>query len=468
MKKLITCFLVCLLASSLCLTVFVSAEKNIADTISLPAALVQGHSYDLQVADTVLTVNGQVCDGSFTAEGAETVLSYADAKGNAIADFTLPVVDTKGASDHCAYFYADSGVTKAENENDVALSFSKDGQAAFISKLNAEDLAMYLSFPEGKTNYEKLHLTLTDATNATVKLTFTVDMAEKTVTQGKQVAELEKLGDSLQLRFKGAARKLMLGNDKTLFACNTDDSGEDLAGFPGGVYLTLAVEGVSGASTVGFNRVGNQPLGHKDSDAADAVEPTVQLTSVLPSTLKMGDTFRLPSYRVYDVLSTVTESKIVVEAPDGTQYTEDFTVSQYGKYKLTVIAKDSSGNQMKANKTVFVNDDIAPELTVSSMENTTYKVGEAVKIPGYSVTDNLDTYSVDVILFMPNGEIRMLTHDEKGEMTYCLTDTSMYPASFISDNNSFKAEQAGTHTIRYVAYDDQYNRVVQNVTFTVE
>lgn len=468
MKKRVSLLLACLLVLTLCLTAMVGAEKDVVNTISLPAALLKGHSYDLQIADASLSVNGESCEGVFVAEGTQAVIAYTDGEGSAIASYTLPVIDTKDSADHCAYFYDPSGaVSKAENENNIALSFSKDSAVSFLTVLNPEDLAMYFTAVEGKTNFDSVSFTLTDAKNATVKVTFTVDTAAKTVAQGSQKAEIEDIYDVVQLRYKDASQKLMLGNDSALFSCEKDDSGEDFSGFPGGVYLTVSFAGVKGASTLNMTRLGNHALGHKNSTSPDMTEPTVSFTSNVPSTMYIGDVFEMPAYEVYDVFSPVTESSVTVEAPDGTAYTESFTVSQYGKYKLTSIAKDACGNQAKSVKMIFVNDDVAPELTVSQMESTSYKVGDAVKIPGYTVSDNLGQYNVDVILFLPNSEIRLLTHDATGEITYCLTDSSLYSASFISDNNSFKAEQAGEYIIRYVAYDDQYNRVVQELSFQV-
>lgn len=469
MKKKVSLLLACMVVLALCLPAMVVAEKDVVNTISLPAALIKGHSYDLQIADAKLSVNGESCEAAFVADGTQAVIAYTDGEGSAIASYTLPVIDTQNSTDHCAYFYDPSGaVSKAENENNIALSFSKDSSVSFLTKQNPQDLAMYFAGVEGKTNYDTVSFTLTDATNATVSLTFTVDTAAKTVCFGNQKAELEELYDVVQLRYKDASQKLMLGNDKTLFVCEKNDSGEAFEGFAGGVYLTIGFNGVKGASTMYMNRVGNHPLGHKNSTSPDMTEPTMVFTSAVSSTMYMDDVFTIPAYAVYDVLSPIAESSVTVEAPDGTVYTEDFTISQYGKYKLTSVAKDACGNQAKSVKMIFVNDDVVPELTVSAMESTTYKVGDSVKIPGYTASDNLGDYNVDVILFLPNAEIRLLTHDDTGEITYCLTDSSLYSASFIGDNSSFKAEQAGEYTIRYVAYDDQYNRVVQELSFNVQ
>ncbi len=468
MKNKFSLLLACLLVFSLCLPSMVRAEKDITSTISLPAALIKGHSYDLQIPEVSLRVGGESCDGAFVAEGSAVELAYADASGSTIAEYTIPVVNTNDSTDHCAYFYDQSGaVTKVENENDIALSFAEDSSVAFLTKLNAQDLAMYFSIVEEEIQFETLKFTLTSAENAQVKLTFTVDTAAKTISLGSQKAELEDLNDIVQLRYKDSGQKLMLGNDTLLFVCEKDDNSQSFSGFGSGVYLTVEFTGVKGAGTVNMIRVGNHPLGHKNSTSPDMIEPAIAIADAVPSTMYMGDEFEFPAYEVFDVLSPVTESSVTVEAPDGTVHTESFTISQYGNYKLTYIAKDACGNQAKSIRMIYVNDDVAPELTVSPMEKTTYKVGDAVKIPTYTVSDNLDIYNVDVILFLPNAEIRLLTHDAVGEITYCLTDSSLYNAGFICDNSSFKAEQTGKYTLRYVAYDDQHNRVVQELSFEV-
>ena len=211
MKKKVSLLLACLLVLALCLPALVGAEKDVASTISLPAALIKGHSYDLQIADAKLSINGESCEAAFVADGSQAVIAYADAEGNAIASYTLPVIDTRDSADHCAYFYDPSGaVSKAENENNIALSFSKDSSVSFLTIQNPQDLAMYFAGVEGKTEYDTVSFTLTDAADRTVSLTFTVDTAAKTVSFGKQKAQLEELYDVVQLRYKNAAQKLIL------------------------------------------------------------------------------------------------------------------------------------------------------------------------------------------------------------------------------------------------------------------
>lgn len=467
MKKKIILSLVCLLIASLCLSVFVGAQKNPADSISLPAALISGHTYDLQQPDLQLTVNGESCNEPIAILGevgaaTQMELRYADSEGNEVAAYTLPVVDTNGSLNRCAYFYDQTGkVTVKENKDDISLSFSQDAEISFINLLSADEFA--IQFTEQTTNYEAITLKLTDEKDKSNSLTFVIDVAEKTVNVNGQEASL---GDNLRLKYRDVSRIITNYDDQELISCTTDN-GTSFNGFSGGVYLTIGFQNVTGSSTVCINRLNNQALGHKDSTEADISEPQISILSALSSKQNMGETFVFPEIAAYDVLSDITETTITVEAPDGTEYTEPFAISQYGRYKMLITAKDSCGNKVKVNKVVFVSDDVAPTLTVNALSQTEYKVGDTVSIPTYTATDNMENCRVDVILILPDAQVRLLTSDLNGEITYALTDATLYNSTFRVDNTSFRAEQKGTYTLRYVANDDQYNRAVQELTFTV-
>lgn len=468
MKKKIILSLACLLIASLCLSVFVGAQKNPADSISLPAALISGHTYDLQQEGLQLTVNGQSCNEPIAilgevGAGTQMELRYADSEGNEVAAYTLPVVDTNGSLNHCAYFYDQTGkVTVKENKDDISLSFSQDAEISFINLLSADEFA--IQFTEQTTNYEAITLKLTDEKDKSNSLTFVIDVAEKTVNVNGQEGSL---GDNLRLKYRDVSRIITNYDDQELIACTTGDDGQPFNGFSSGVYLTIGFQNVTGSSTVCINRLNNQALGHKDSNEADISEPQISILSALGSKQNMGETFVFPEIAAYDVLSNITETTITVEAPDGTEHTEPFAISQYGRYKMLITAKDSCGNKVKVNKVVFVSDDVAPTLTVNALSQTEYKVGDTVSIPTYTATDNMENCRVDVILILPDAQVRLLTSDLNGEITYALTDATLYNSTFRVDNTSFRTEQKGTYTLRYVANDDQYNRAVQELTFTV-
>ena len=468
MMKKLSFTLACLLVLSLCLCLGAGAQNDAAQSISLPAALIQGHTYDLRFPGMSLIVNGTPCEGSFAAEGDRAELVYTGTDGSEVGSYILPVIDTKNSADHCAYFYDATGaISVKENVNDITLSLSKDSQISFIGTLPADNFGINMVISKEASQYEALILKLTDTADAQNSLSFRIDLAAGAVTLGKEAYRPHKMPTTYQLRYKNTVQQLYI-SDNPAFACEVNDQGNKFEGFSGGVYLTMEFEGVTGDSQVEITRLCNQPMGHKDSAAVDSTEPVIVITSQLSSRLYMQDTFQIPKFAAYDVFGQIVESSVSVEMPDGTTSSEDFTVSQYGRYKITFVAKDSNGNKVKSSKTVYVNDDVAPQLQVAKLEKDSYKLGSAVTFPTYTASDNLEVCYVDVILILPNSEARLLTHDASGEITYTLTDTALYSASFRNNETSFKAEQTGTYTLRYVAYDDQFNKTVQELTFTVK
>ena len=65
-----------------------------------------------------------------------------------------------------------------------------------------------------------------------------------------------------------------------------------------------------------------------------------------------------------------------------------------------------------------------------------------------------------------DGEIFLL-HDDNGNVTSYICNKDIYPASFGVSDNSFHAEQMGNYILRFIAYDDMYNRTVVELPFTV-
>ena len=107
-------------------------------------------------------------------------------------------------------------------------------------------------------------------------------------------------------------------------------------------------------------------------------------------------------------------------------------------------------------------------MNVSELKKTSYKQGDTVELPSYTASDNLGVCTVDVILILPNSELRLLSHDENGSVTYYTKNTDLYLSSFGVSDTSFCAEQTGRYVLRFVAYDDIYNRTVVELPFDVK
>lgn len=476
MKKRLAILLACVLAVSVIAGAVISASAAEKPEASLPTVLISGFSYELPALEgKTAFVNGTEANGSFVAEGERVTVEYkASSDAAADASYIIPVVDTKNASDHCAYFYSPNGTVRASETSDyIALSASADGEATFANALNASAFSVNMEF-SAATNYSALELVLTDASNREVSLTASIDPNGEIISGADQSAEFS--GGMLLLKYDNRACSFQDSTTgESLLTFTVDDKGDAFTGFSNGVYMTLRFVGVNGSSEVYLKRLVNQPLGHRDAQIADQTEPTIALAGALDSKQSKGSKLEIPAAEGFDVFSQITGSTITVKSPSGAQlYSGDFAgyvpveITENGKYQIVYRAEDSHGNAAELTRTVFVNDDVAPELNVSELKKTSYKQGDAVELPSYTASDNLGVCTVDVILILPNSELRLLSHDENGSVTYYTKNTDLYLSSFGVSDTSFCAEQTGRYVLRFVAYDDIYNRTVVELPFDVK
>ena len=469
-QRIITALLSLLM---LCSFAVVRVDAQEAEKTS-PPALALGFSYSAAElgygGGDIVSVNGEACS-TVVADGTSMEVGIRLQDGS-VKTVSYPVVDCTARS---ALFYSrDRSVKAVETEEGMILSATKDGSATFLRPLSAAALVMNLEFQ----NAEKLGaltLTLTDAANSAVSLTLKLNPENHSATFGSQSAEGVVSDSMVLLKYNNYSRSFQdTSTDSTLFTCESDDQGNVFDGFSGGVYLTVGFESAKGNSVVCFKRLMNQPLGTRDGEAKDQTEPVISLTSQLVTSQRVGDTFILPSYAVYDVFNEIAESSVSVQSPSGkVLYQGDgegfqpFAIDEYGKYKITIRALDTAANSTEFTRTVNVGDDVAPELTVSPLAKTEYKLGAEISIPSYTVTDNQNFANVDVILLLPNSERSFLLHDDNGNVTSYICNRDVYPASFGVSDNSFHAEQTGNYILRFIAYDDMYNRTVVELPFTV-
>lgn len=385
--------------------------------------------------------------------------------------------DVAGELDHAALFIDESGKMTAEETADyIVLSAGSDAEAIFANVLSAGAFVLNLEFDYKAADYSAFIIKLTDAENPDISLTFAVDPMEETITYGEETLELSMSGGMLMLKYADAAQLLQdTSSDTSLFTITADDQGNPFDGFSGGVYMTLGFRDVTGKCAVNLKKLQNQALGHRDEYVADQTEPQIVLSGSLNAKQRKGAQLQIPDFEAYDVYSEVTSKTIKVVSPGGQELFSgkfaDYSpvdITENGKYDVIYQAEDAYGNVASVTKSVFSNDDVAPELTVSDLEKSEYKLGDTVTIPAYTASDNLDVCFVDVILVLPDSQMYLLKHDDNGSVTSYIKNTDLLRASFGVSDTSFKAEKTGTYMFRFVAYDDIYNRTVIEVPFQVK
>ncbi len=471
----------------------------------LPAAFIYGFSYDLPAAHgyenggTVLSskisVDGAEINGAFTpstaqaASGKVTVKYTAQGEsGEAVFEKEIKVVSPIAKQgdaeyiDQTAYFVTSSAVATMEKDY-VSVKFGANGEFTFANKLNAR--AASITFACKDKNFDNLQVVLSDSEDPNKVVTLTV-----TYDDGKYYLYLPNDGNRYNLGQKGesvgisynATSYSVKGVDNVV--CGTIskyDNGDEFEGFGDAVYISVVCHAESDV-TVNFTNIVNQTLGHRSSagviGSTDRILPQIVADEDTDNNYDIGDTATIYAVKAFDVLSPVTSVKVTVTAPNGTRVldnvegTEVHTISldNYGVYIVKYTATDSYGKNANYSKTIFVKETEAPLLKVDANKiHATYKVGDTIEIPSYTVTDNSGSYNLDVMLICPDNYIVYLMNDDSGYVQSCLVvENAKLPSGFLVNENAFRLTKAGTYTLRYFAYDEFYNCVTVDVTIVAE
>ena len=482
----------------------------------MPPVLMEGFTYEVFSPKAIKTANGveTVLATQVTANGVAVTGNTFKAEGNSMeivyftegmpeenqVKFVIPVVSgsktvsiARPGTDQVIerkslvlenYFYVNKGnVTVENNKDDIYLSTASNGsEVIFANRLSAHEFSLVAKADVDSMNFSSFVVKLTDATNSNISLTIKVDMNEKKVYYPNGSSSFSIMNNEWNLQYRNSSLELLDNKGNVVGLCTLDDNGNTFKGFAQGVYMSLSFEGVEGTAGIYLKKINNQALGHAKENLTqttvitEETNPIIVYDATVRTEQLMGETLVYPTFAVYDVFSEIKTATITVKAPDGTvlktlanDVYEAVKIEQFGKYKVIYYAEDGSGNSVEFSKTIFVNDTVAPTLSVNALAKTEYAVGDVVELPTYyDVSDNLGDYTVDVSVILPNNEMRLLVHDVNGEKTYYTNNRTLYNASFCVSDTSFRAEFKGTYTLRYVVYDAQFNKSVVELTFTVK
>ena len=463
-------------------------------------ALLKDFSYDFPEALVVETVdgavislpcdtyvNGEKVDGSFVADGEEVVIRYVayGATGTAEWSDTIPVVDAEAGKYKSKYFYTvDEALQIIDQKTELEFVFIDNAQATFINSISTQNLTLSLLYNVDKVNFSQMKLIVTDAADNKLSVTFNLfyDKASDawSLMLNDDVLPSAYAASKGTLSFTYSAKdyKVIDTNGEEIVKVTSYDNGETFNGFSDAVYLTIAFAGVNGESTIAMNKLCNQSMGYNKSaleKAKDEIKPIIVLDEAFLLRQNLGSKAQIPTAKAFDVLGQIAEFTVTVDmdgvvlATGAGDEALDLTLDKAGYYSVTYYAKDTNGNFMSLPYMILVSDVTAPTLTVENSLKKTYNVGDAIAIPEYSAVDNGATCYIQVMVMLPNDEMRILHYVVNGEVTSLLNkDHIVYDSSFKVDDNTFVAEQKGTYTLRVVAYDEYYNYVVKEIEFQVK
>ena len=470
------------------------------ENFSLPPILINGHNYTLpeysgaEVVDGVtryltasVSVNGEpLVNNSFTATGTSAVIKYTlkGVKGNIEHIENVQVIDVGYPIHLEKYFQGD--FIEESNTNDVTLkASSSNAHDIFASILSYKNL--YVKFAIDKDSFacDELEFKFTDSTNKNNSLSFHIKVKSNqtylSIGSSKTDYEfssfIEDDNETYAIDFNSSTRVLKDVLHKDVELVNYNDQGEPFIGFGGGVYLDITMKNIKSDSFVKMYSISNQPLGHLNySEYYDFSDPIIVFHDNFITEQEYGADAFVPGVEIFDVLSNA-EVTVSVKAPDGTykirnldgRVDHSFVLDQFGSYLVTYRGEDSEGNIVSYPRKILVYDFIAPEITITGSLKATYGINASVTIPSYKVTDNLNDYTLDILLIMPNDEVRLLLIDRNGQVTsYLEKDNMYYNSSFKVNSKTFRAEQYGHYIMRFVAYDSDYNKTVKELSFDVK
>ena len=173
------------------------------------------------------------------------------------------------------------------------------------------------------------------------------------------------------------------------------------------------------------------------------LDPNMDVNSkVNPSIAKAYDVITGQSKVTFKVVSP--SGKTVASGDAGSR--KEITLNEYGKYEILYTAEDKNYNKSSVNFAVIVTDTEKPVLTVSGELAGEYKLGDEIKIPTASATDNQDlNVNISCYIKNPYGVLQRVKMSERVKLT-----------------------EMGTYIVTVVATDSYSNSARKTFKFTVK
>ena len=391
-------------------------------------------------AELKITFKAEGANGTFSDTRNVTVVQTKTEEGT----FYLP-----------SYMQPYSGSAIAV-EDDAAMKFSSTQEGASMRYIK-DMLAMGFTVRMVPQGADSFTVRVFDSVDPGIAFEITLTAgAESTAIaiNGEEVgSESTLFGGTFILGYSASGITVNL---QTFAAPALDMSGDAFAGFPSGkVRFSVTFGAPSGTepATVSITGVGSQVFTASQT-MSDAIGPEIYIEepAIVPR-LQKGESFTIPAGYAADILSDVASFTVTVTANGNTVFESDdpvagaaVTTDQFGYYRITYTAVDTSGKTSQRVTTVYVVDTEAPVITVSGTLPASVSVGDTVAVPDFSASDNYTSGSsleTRIIVIGPDYDHRVIAPDENGEY-------------------SFTADREGKYTVRYYAEDEDGNYVFED------
>ncbi len=360
------------------------------------------------------------------------------------------------------FFVGDITAREATEDDGIFLTIAEDGaKINFINDLLLIDGNIKFALVADYANFSSFDLLFTDSKDGIEQVKVTINVVKgmlNSATYNGTTYNLVTVSTAGEIAFSTDMKSVTING--TTIVLDKDVHGMTFNGFKQGrAYMELTFNDVTAESKIVFTEFNNQLLGDED---LDMVRPVVKMNYEYGGTYLQGDDYvvKLPTFG--DVLDSSIRMKLSVSGPNGAFLTakdgtvlngilcnQEYTITLKDIGNYVVSFKIESLSQKggvyfwgeKFQYIVSVKDTEAPTIKVNVKDRTSVKVGNTVKIPKATVTDNFSE-NLTVYIYVQTPEGKYIT----------------------AKGNQFKAEQKGEYVVTFMAMDDYGNMTLKTYT----
>lgn len=382
---------------------------------------------------------------------------------NASYNAEIPVIKSWGQENGRAKmlyenFFVGSGFNCVQGEQLSFQATEPEGSWQFANTLLAEDFSMELQAVAGSMDYESLVIEMRDSLNEEESLQVELPYVEGvlSVKTGNKTQTLKK---GIDLSTAGIIKITVTNGELYVAGAKIKDT--KVPKFSSDrLYLTVGFKGAGAKAEYQLLSLNNHTFG---SSKTDKIAPKIVIRGDYGGSHSYQDEITLPSAVAGDTLNpnikftmTVSFEDEILKDVNGKELKDvdpakEYTIkaAEYGRYNVVYTAYESfSEKDATMSYMIHISDDVAPTIKFKQQKETEVKLGDAICIPAYTVSDNLT--AADKI------QVRCYVEDPNGKMI-------LLPKS----SNAVTASQEGTYNMIVLALDEKGNVCNESWTVTV-
>ena len=359
---------------------------------------------------------------------------------------------------------------------------SSEAQISFIKSISASDLSLSFALDEETVfNYDSFNIVIKDKYDEDKVLTLKVKVSGtslKLYTPHDVVAKDLDCDENKQFEiyYRPFNKVLRDRNYKDICQIKYFDNGEPFTGFSEEAILSFNFEGLVSVSNVSLIFINNQSF--KTSISRDNAGPQIITDSNLSWANELGEEITISKANAYDVLSYVKYLYVSVTNSDGEKILDNADASidhkiilnKYGNYRIEYNSEDGNNRTSNRSFTICCIENEPPELRVNLTVKESYSVGSIFKLPSYTFNDNSHNCTLDISLYLPDGQGIAIEHDVMVDGEIFRTnylDLDHYSSELVNNSDSFKLYMSGKFILRYLVLDAYGNVNYQEYVLNV-